>query len=112
MYYLLEPVYSYTQLGVGAVMICAALATTVKIYRGSKSGFAYILMAFTLGNGLVNVGFFLTDAIRTPRVLGKTTFHFANFTAVSLVGYTYYLMSLQAWVFGFRYLESAINSSP
>jgi hypothetical protein len=92
-------------------MFIAAFTTVWKISRGSKSGFAYLLMAFTIGNGCTNLGFYLTDALRTPRVLGKTTYHFANFTAVSIVGYSYYLMSLQTWIFGFRYLDSAINSS-
>jgi hypothetical protein len=93
-------------------MICAAGLTTFKVYKGSKSAFAYILLAFTFGNGIVNVGFFLTDAIKTTKVLGKTVYHFASFKAVSWVGYTYYLMSIQAWIFSFRYLDSAINSSP
>jgi hypothetical protein len=51
-------------------------------------------MGFTVGNGLMNVGFYLTDALRKPEIIGSTTLHFANFNAVSLVGYAYYLMSL------------------
>jgi hypothetical protein len=75
-------------------MLAAGLLTICKINHGSKSSFAYILMAFTIGNGLTNVGFYLTDAIRKPAILDGYTVHFSNFNAVTLVGYTFYLMSL------------------
>ncbi len=48
---MIEPDLSYTYLVVGVVLLPASSYCIYKIYQGSKSGFAYILMAFTMLDG-------------------------------------------------------------
>ena len=45
-------VYSYTCLGVGLILLTSSTAIMYKIYNGSKSTFAYVLLIFTFGYGL------------------------------------------------------------
>jgi hypothetical protein len=46
---------------VGVIIVPAGSFCIYKIYRGSKSGFAYTLMAFTLLDGVQFIAQFLTN---------------------------------------------------
>jgi hypothetical protein len=54
------PALSYTSLASGVFMMTASAYVIYKVYKGSKSQFAYVLMAFTFLDGAVNfVTFFV-----------------------------------------------------
>jgi hypothetical protein len=48
---MIDPGLSYTFLVVGVILLPVGSYCVYKIYQGSKSGFAYTLMAFTLLDG-------------------------------------------------------------
>ena len=54
-----KPAYSYANLAEAAIIIPASTITLVKLYQSSKSHFAYLLIAFTLANGLSKLGVFI-----------------------------------------------------
>ena len=56
------PLYFYAYLASGVILISAASYLFYKIYRGSKSRFAYILITFTMIDGVLNFATFFTYA--------------------------------------------------
>ena len=82
----------------GIVELCASTITTIHISRGSKSHFAYVLMAFTFGFGVYQVIQFWNI---------KNNFNlYVNFC----IKYLNYWCYLQSWFFGMKYLDSWIIS--
>ena len=75
MYYVTHPTHMYTYIVAGFGMIIGSLYALNKIYRGSKSLFAYILMAFTLVDGLCYCGFFVFDTFVKVEVIDGVTHH-------------------------------------
>ncbi len=65
-------------------------------------------MAFTFLNGAQNFAYFFINLYRHPVYVGSQTFYFANIYASELSNYWYYLVSMQSWIFGMKYLESAM----
>ncbi len=51
---MLYPAMNYTFLASGVFMMSASVFVIYKIYKGSKSQFAYVLMAFTFLDGAQN----------------------------------------------------------
>ncbi len=46
-----NPVMDYTFIASGVIMMCASTLVIHKVYKGSKSSFAYVLLAFTFFDG-------------------------------------------------------------
>jgi hypothetical protein len=63
---MLLPVLNYTYLATGAIQTTAASYLFYKIYHGSKSGFAYTLIAFTMIDGVLKFVEFIIYAFPHP----------------------------------------------
>ncbi len=86
---------NYTYLTSGVIMISVSPFVIYKVYRGSKSNFAYILMAFTLLSGAQNFSSFFISKFRHPVYVDDQKYNIANFYANQTVNYCFYLVSLQ-----------------
>ncbi len=62
-------------------MMSASAYVIYKVYKGSKSKFAYILMAFTFLDGAQNFVTFFVFEIRHPINVGDQTIYFVNMFA-------------------------------
>ena len=51
--------YGYTNLACGGILLISATGTALKIRKGSRSAFAYTLVAFTFATGVVNSAEFM-----------------------------------------------------
>ena len=49
-----NPLIAITNIVSAAILFTAATFTTYRVYRGSKSGFAYILLFFTFANSVTD----------------------------------------------------------
>ncbi len=65
------PLYTYTYLASSLILIAAASYMFYKIYHGSKSGFAYTLIAFTMLDGAYNFANFLLYTFPHPIYVGE-----------------------------------------
>ncbi len=108
---MLNPAYTYTCLLSAVIMISTSIYVIYKIHKGSKSTFAYLLMAFTLLDGAQNFTLFFFSAHRRSIYLDGQTHYFINMYASQTATFCYYLVSLQSWIFGMKYLESAMFCS-
>ncbi len=63
---MLYPAMGYTWLASGMIMMSSSAFVIFKIYKGSKSQFALILMAFTFIDGVQNLTSFFIDLYRHP----------------------------------------------
>ncbi len=68
MYY---PAESYTFLASGVFMMSASAYVIYKVFKGSKSQFAYVLMAFTFIDGAQNFVTFFISVYRHPVLVGN-----------------------------------------
>jgi hypothetical protein len=75
------PGYTYSELASGLIMMLAAPYVIYKAYLGSKSVFAYVLMAFTLIEGISNFASFFISAFRHPMYANGKIHHFYNMYA-------------------------------
>jgi hypothetical protein len=55
-------------------MMCASAYVFYRIFKGSKSTFAYVLMAFTFLDGAQNFAFFFIALFRHPVYVSGQTF--------------------------------------
>jgi hypothetical protein len=101
----------YTFLVSGVFMMSASAYVIYKVYKGSKSQFAYVLMAFTFVDGAINFAFLFVYVYVHPVLVGGNVNHVVNMYAFQTTSYCYYLESLQSWIFGMKYLESAMLCS-
>jgi hypothetical protein len=97
-------VVTYTSISLGITLLVTAIACMLKVRSGSRSGFAYTILLFTIGYSLNLITYFfifayLTNSYRLFRY--SLTFHW----------YFYKLLSVQSWVFAVQYLQSAVNVS-
>lgn len=93
---MLYPVYCCTLLASGVLMLCASSYVIYRIYKGSKSNFAYVLMAFTFLDGVVCLAtffIFVNFSKRSIQVDGYT-FETINFYADYTAGYCSDLIAL------------------
>lgn len=82
------------------ILLPLATLTTYLIYKGSGANFAYMLMMFTFGFGILDLILFcLIPACISYNSDVQKTFN-----------YCWYLLFLQGWEFAIKYLESAMNS--
>ncbi len=95
----------------GVLMMSVSAYVIYKINFGSKSQFAYVLMAFTFLDGAQNFAYFFISIYRHPIHVGDQTFYCENVYAAQTALYCFYLVSLQSWIFGMKYLESAMFCS-
>ncbi len=102
---------NYTYLSSGVLNMSASAYVIYKVYKGSKSQFAYVLMAFTFVDGAQDFATFFIFAYRHPILVGDKVYHTANFYANQTVFYCFLMVSLQSWIFGMKYLESAMLCS-
>ncbi len=61
---------NYTYLLSGVFMMSASAYVICKVYKGSKSQFAYVLMAFTFLDGAQNFASFFILVYRHPVLFG------------------------------------------
>ncbi len=106
-----DPALNYTCLATGVFMMSASTYVIYKVYKGSKSQFAYVLMAFTFLDGAQNFATCFIYVYRHPIHVVDQTFYCANMYAAETTTYCFYLVSLQSWIFGMKYLESAMLCS-
>lgn len=103
------PVYTYTSLASGLIMMSCSLYLYYKIYTGSKSTFAFVLMGFTFLDGAQNFAIFFVTAFMHPIYVNGHPYFSASQYALLTLNNCFYLMSLQSWIFGMKYLESAFT---
>jgi hypothetical protein len=99
---------SYTCLASGVIMMSASTFVMYRVYKGSKSVFAYSLMAFTFLDGAQFFACYFISLNAHPIYADGQTFQVVNFHASQTQVYCYTLISLQSWIFGMKYLESAM----
>lgn len=103
----------YGRLLAAILEISACLITCHKVYKGSGSPFAYKLMAFTFMQG---VAFFI---MFIAIICAPTTFvtedgetkKWPNFYTMQVGLFFWSISQLQLWLFGVKYMQSAINFS-
>jgi hypothetical protein len=78
MFLVLYPAYIYTNIAAGVILLIAAPYVIRMIWKGSKSLFAYALMAFTLIDGAQFFAFFCIQTIRHPIIVGDQTIYAVN----------------------------------
>ncbi len=108
---MLFPALSYTHLSCGVIMMSASISVIYRVYKNSKSQFAYVLMAFTFIDGAQNFASFLIHLFNQTVHADNQAFYALNFYASQTEDYCYFLVSLQSWIFGMKYLESAMFCS-
>jgi len=94
-------------------MVVSATVVMVKVHRGSKSTFAYTLMALSVLLGVSYIGWAFEDSIRMEVQLpdGVSYLYASSEYAFDICNYLFNLAALQRWIFAMRYLESANTSS-
>lgn len=73
---LIFPKYARSCLACGGIMLIASCATIYKISKGSRSKFAYTLMAFTLGNAIQDIAQFVLFSCPQEVLPGTYYFNF------------------------------------
>ena len=101
------PILSYTCLGTAIIVLPLGLFGYYKLWRGSQSKFAYLVMAFTVGLGLQCTGTFVTLMLPTEYIKPALP----NLYALTICIFFFFLLSLQTWIYGMQYLNSAIVCS-
>ncbi len=61
---------NYTHLASGVLTMSASAYVIYKVYKGSKSKFAYVLMAFTFLDGAQNFALFFIYVYMHPVLVG------------------------------------------
>ncbi len=79
---MLYPAMNYTCLASGVFMMSASAYVIYQVYKGSKSQFAYVLMAFTFLDGAQNFAFFFISVYRHPVYVGDQVLHGVNIYAL------------------------------
>ena len=95
----------------GITLILASLATIWKINKGSKSTFAYVLMAFTLLWGIQDTCGFFIESIRRVVVVNGEVYYLESVRAIIIDNGCYMWTAIQTYIFAMKYLESSIQMS-
>ena len=90
----LLPLFTYTEIAAGVILMITASYVAVKIYQGSKSIFAYTLMGLTFLDGAQFFSMFFIFNFRHTVYLGGYAIPVVNMIAVQTASYCYYLVSL------------------
>ena len=91
---ILVPILSYSNLVSSVIIVIGSTFMLNKVNKGSKSKFAYWLIAFSLADGLVNLAFFLLDAFPITCLIDDETHYFLNFYAFATINFFYLQLSL------------------
>ncbi len=102
---MLAPAFSFANLVEALILIPASTFTLNKLYQGSKSNFAYLIITFTLANGICRLAYFFLYLYPNQKV------QLPNGYATTINDYFFWLLSLQSWIFGIKYLWSGILCS-
>ena len=95
---------NYTQLICGIIMLIAGGTTLLKVAKGSKNNFCYVMQAFTIANGLTNISWFFSKTFRKPVELSNNKLYsFKNEYWTATTGFIFYSLSLQSWFFAMQY---------
>ena len=105
------PAETCTYITAGFILMLAAPFSIRKIWQGSKSAFAYALLAFTFLEGFQFFIRFFILIIRHPIIVGGETYYAVNFYAYETADFCDNIVSLQNWIFAINYLESALFCS-
>ena len=105
-----------TSIVTNSILLLILAVTVIKVYRGSKSNFAYILLAFALYEALVSLANSAVDIFRHPVSMHVWRNHYItneymNWYLYSVTSYGYFFTALQSWVFAHRYMDSALKIS-
>ena len=107
-FHLTYPIYDWSRLSVGIILIIAATLAIIKITFGSKNKFAYLILSFTELYGIYYMGLALTEAYRHQEdIPNKGEIYVVNNLAYQTVHYLQYLAALSVWIFGVCYWKSA-----
>ncbi len=101
-------VYSYLCLSVALILLSISTTTLTKIFKGSKSSFAYILLTFTFLYGLEYLACYLEQEFTKTIEYDGVPIQVINLNARSIIDYFLYVLSIQNWIFAIKYLDSAI----
>ncbi len=102
---MLYPAYSFFCLTEAIILFPASIFTFNKLCQGSKSHFAYLIIAFTLATGLCRLTYFIMYLFPIQKVQEPNGY-------VYITIYNFYLLlSLQPWIFGMKYLWSGVLCS-
>ncbi len=105
------PADNYTNLASGVILMSASSFVISKVCKGSQSKFAYVLMALTFIDGAIDFALFFILVYLHPVIVRGQTYQVFNIYAFETALYCYYMVSLQSWIFGMKYLESAMLCS-
>jgi hypothetical protein len=105
-------VYAVSNMVVGVILVLAAMYAFLKIYTGSKSKFAFILMAFTACYGVQYIAYFFIDAYPQRLSMSTSFVHEKrNIEANLAFDFVYNCLSVQTSVFAYKYMESVLTSA-
>ncbi len=72
---MIDPAENYTCLVSGVVLLSASTFVIYRVSKGSKSTFAYVLMAFTFMDGMQSIAFVVINLCSHPITInGKTNY--------------------------------------
>lgn len=107
-FHLTYPIYDWSRLSVGIILIFAATLAIITITFGSRNKFAFLILSFTELYGIYYMGLALTEAYRHQQEIpGKGEIYVVNNIAYQTVHYLQYLAALSVWIFGVCYWKSA-----
>ena len=86
----------------GFFLICVGSTLIYLIHKGSKVIFTYLLTSFTIAYGF---DFLVRGIFRT--FISQDRF-FWYYLVYDVFWYIYFMLSVQGWVFGIKYLEASI----
>ncbi len=104
---MIEPVLTCISLINGILTFAIAICTTIMIYKGSKSKFAYIQLAFAFGFGLHFLSVAVYNYFPVKVTISDKNYFLPNFYAFWSASAFYFLLSLQQWLFSMKYLQIA-----
>ena len=90
----------------GLVLFVAFLVTVIKIYRTSKSQFAFTLLSFT---ALFALNYILYGAYY-QFIDNKQPYLIQEFAKIT-IQIQYFICSIQGWIFATKYVECVLNFS-
>ena len=108
------PVTSWSGFGSFAVLFTVSLSCIIKVRRGSRSKFAYVLLSFVLVSAINDMTFAIGDNYSWTVAYSQSSdeqLNFIHFQISMFNNYLYDLLSLQTWIFAFQYLDSAYHGS-
>ena len=106
--WILYPAFSIICLLSSALTLTFSVTTFFRIYRGSKSQFAYLLLLFTFCYGLYRLGWFILNIVYQKNPENKSrSLVYSSIT----ISYFFLLLSLQQWIFSMKYILSATEFS-